>query len=232
MGGETTEMSDDHHARADRGRALGRRLDVPHRPAPQAHLRGRQAQRARRRPDHLRGRGRPGGRAARRVRRRHRSSPASPSSATPPEPPDRSRSRSTCPRASPGWTSPRTRPSPTSRPSAATVEAGADDARPRPCRPGVPTSPTRSTWSRRSPGSSATRTSRACCRTAPSGPRAHPGAVDAPPGRSHAGRRGLRRGAELPVRRGGRPRPARARRRRPPSYDAPAGQPAAAAKSR
>ena len=71
MGGEDTEMSDDHHARADRGRALGRRVDVPHRSPPQAHLRGRQAQRARRRPDHLRGRGRPGRRAAGGVRRRH-----------------------------------------------------------------------------------------------------------------------------------------------------------------
>ena len=118
MGGETTEMSDDHHARADRGRALGRGVDVPHRPAPQAHLRGGQAQRARRRPDHLRGRGRPGGRAARRVRRRHgrarrdRGRGAARAAA-------RSRSRSTCPRGSPAWTSPRTPPSPTSRPSAA-----------------------------------------------------------------------------------------------------------------
>ena len=96
MGGANTEMSRDHHARPDRVRALGRRVDVPHRPAAQAHLRGRQAQRARRRPDHLRGRGRPGGRAARRARRRHRSSPASPSSARLPRRP-RSRSRSTCP---------------------------------------------------------------------------------------------------------------------------------------
>ena len=56
--------------------------------------------------------------------------------------------------------------------------------------------------------------------------RPHAGAVDAPPGRPHAGRRGVRRGAQLPLHRGGRPRPARHRRRRPPSYDAPAGQPA------
>ena len=51
------------------GGALGRRLDVPHRPAPQDHLRGGQAQRARRRPDDLRGCGRPGRRAPRRARR-------------------------------------------------------------------------------------------------------------------------------------------------------------------
>ena len=53
MGGETTEMSGDHDPRAHRGGALGRGVDVPHRHAPQAHLRGRQAQRARRRPDDL-----------------------------------------------------------------------------------------------------------------------------------------------------------------------------------
>ena len=59
------------------------------------------------------------------------------------------------------------------------------------------------------------------------GPRPHPGPVDAPSRRPHAGRRGLRRGAQLPVRRRRRPRPARHRGRRLPSYDAPAGQPAA-----
>ena len=53
MGGETTEMSETTTRRPGRGRALGRGLDVPHRQAAQAHLRGRQAQRARRRPDDL-----------------------------------------------------------------------------------------------------------------------------------------------------------------------------------
>ena len=45
----------DHDPGPGRGGALGRGLDVPHRQAAQAHLRGRQAQRARRRPgDHAR----------------------------------------------------------------------------------------------------------------------------------------------------------------------------------
>ena len=56
------------HLDPRRGGPLGRRVDVPHRPPPQDHLRGGQAQRARRRPDDLRGRGRPRRRAARRAR--------------------------------------------------------------------------------------------------------------------------------------------------------------------
>ena len=94
-------MSETTTPRAGRGRALGRRVDVPHRPAAQADLGGGQAQRARRRPDHLRGSGRPGGRAAREVRRRHRRARrhrrrhASRADR-------RSRSRSTCRRGSPG----------------------------------------------------------------------------------------------------------------------------------
>ena len=62
----------DHHPHRHRGGALGRGVDVPHRQAPQALLRGRQAQRARRRPDPARGRRGPRGRAAHHVRRRHR----------------------------------------------------------------------------------------------------------------------------------------------------------------
>ena len=46
---------------------------------------------------------------------------------------------------------------------------------------------------------------------APSGWRPDRDPVDAPPRRPDDGRRGLRRGAQLPLRRGGRPRPARAR---------------------
>ena len=84
MGGETTEMSRDHHRRPHRGRPLGPGLDLPHRAPPQAALRGGQALRARRRPHHLRGRGRPGRRAAGRATAAARSSRASPWSATPP----------------------------------------------------------------------------------------------------------------------------------------------------
>ena len=71
MGGETTEMS---------GTTTSVLVEAAHWDAvsmfrtgspPQDHLRGRQAQRARRRPDDLRGRGRPCRRAARRARRRH-----------------------------------------------------------------------------------------------------------------------------------------------------------------
>ncbi len=72
MGGETTEMSSTTTRVLVEVGVVGPGVDVPHRPASQDHLRGRQAQRARRRPDHLRGRGRPGGRAADDVRRRHR----------------------------------------------------------------------------------------------------------------------------------------------------------------
>ena len=61
----------DHHEHPGRGGPLGRHLDVPHRQAPQDQLRGRQAQRARRRPGDHPGGGRPGGRAAHDVRRRH-----------------------------------------------------------------------------------------------------------------------------------------------------------------
>ncbi len=65
-------------------------------------------------------------------------------------------------------------------------------------------------------------------RVADGAPRSWPdaGAVDAPPCGSHARGRGVRRGGQLPLRRRGRPRPAGPRPRRPPSYDAPAGQPA------
>ena len=57
-------------------------------------------------------------------------------------------------------------------------------------------------------------------------PRAHPRAAAAPPDRPHPGRRRLRRGDQLPVRRRGRLRPARAARRRPAAAHGPAGQPA------
>ena len=97
---------------------------------------------------------------------------------------------------------------------------------PRSSRRGGPTSPTRTTWSRRSSGSSATTRSRRCCRTAPAGRGLTRDAAAAPPGRPHAGRRRLRRGDQLPVRRAGRLRRARPARRRRPPHGAAARQPA------
>ena len=57
-------------------------------------------------------------------------------------------------------------------------------------------------------------------------PRADPRAAAAPPDRPHPGRRRLRRGDQLPVRRRRGLRPARAARRRPAAPHGPAGQPA------
>ena len=200
MGGETTEMSGDDDDRRDRGGALGPGLDVPHRQAPPADLRGRQAQRARRRPDDLRGRGRPGRRAADDVRRRHGRARASPWSARRP-------SRRAIPLADelPGQVAglpidgddvvvapardrlPR---------STATTTA---DRRPR--RPGGPTSPTPTTWSRRSSGSSATTRCRRCSRSPPAGRGlTREQRLRRRIGRTLAGAR-LRRGGQLPVRR-------------------------------
>ncbi len=72
MGGQTDRAVLDDQPRAHRVGALGRGRHVPHRQAPQDLLRGRQAQRAWRRPGDLRGGRRPGRRAARALRRRHR----------------------------------------------------------------------------------------------------------------------------------------------------------------
>ena len=77
-----------------------------------------------------------------------------------------SRSTRACPRGSPAWTSPRRRRSPTCAPSAASSRSRARRCR-SPRRRGAATSPTPSTWSRRSPGSSATPTSRRCSRPRP-----------------------------------------------------------------
>ncbi len=99
----------DHHRRAGRGRALGPGVDVPHRPPPQAHLRGGQAQRARCRPDDPGGGRRPGRRAARRRTAAAPPTRASPRSASRPRG-ARSPSTSTCPPGSPAWRSPPTRP--------------------------------------------------------------------------------------------------------------------------
>ena len=194
MGGETTEMS------ATTTRVL---VEAAHWDAvsmfrtgtpAQAHLRGRQAQRARRRPDDLRGRGRPGGRAARRRTAAAPSSPASPSSGTPPRAAaDHDRRRPPRPGHRHGHRRRRPR-SPTCAPSAArsprtaatltaTVPPWRPDltdpfdlveevARDRRLRPAC----------------------RRCCRPPPSGRglTREPGA--APPGRPHPRRRRVRRG--------------------------------------
>ena len=151
MGGETTEMS------ATTTRVLVEAAhwdavsDVPHRQAAQAHLRGRQAQRARRRPGDHPGRGRPGGRAARPVRRRHRRARR-----------DRRR-RAAGPAAISMASDLPARISGIDIAADTTVanleKVGCLVGRHRrstPRRPGAPTSPTPTTSSRRSSGSSAT----------------------------------------------------------------------------
>ena len=215
MGGETTEMSETTTHVAHRGGALGRGLDVPHRQAAQAHLRGRQAQRARRRPDDL-PRPRPTGWSS-----------CSPSYGGGTVEPgvtvvgDAARAaadhdrRSTCPRGSPAWTSTRRPRSPhlrggrlrgrRRRPTASTVTAAALAPRPhRPLRPGRGGRPDRrlrpgpvGAARRRRPGRGLTRAQRLRRRV----------------GRTLAGA-GLRRGGQLPVRRRRRPRRARAAGRR------------------
>ena len=110
MGGETTEMSETTTRVLVEAAHWDAGLDVPHRQAAQAHLRGRQAQRARRRPGHHPGRRRPGGRAARRARRRHRRARRD-RRRRGPGPRRRSRCPPTCPPGSPAWRSRTTSPS-------------------------------------------------------------------------------------------------------------------------
>ena len=102
MGGAATEISDDHHPGAGRGRPLGRRRRCSA-PARRHKLTSEAGKRNERGvdPTVTRGRGRPRGRAARRARRRHRRARASPWSARAAGRPHR-RSPPTCPRASPG----------------------------------------------------------------------------------------------------------------------------------
>ena len=188
----------DHDAGAGRGGALGRRLDVPHRQAAQAHLRGRQAQRARRRPGDHPGRGRPGGRAARRRTAAAPPSPASPSSARRrTAAADRDRLRPAGPDHRHGH--PRRHHGRQPRGGRLRGRATATRYRHpaalaprphRPLRPGRGGRPDR----RLRPGAVG---------AAPRGrrPRADPRAAAAPPDRPHPGRRRLRRGDQLPVRR-------------------------------
>ncbi len=200
MGGETTEMSEtttDVLVEAAHWDAVSMFRTGQ---AAQDHLRGRQAQRARRRPDDHRGRGRPGGRAADDVRRRHRrpgrdrrrraarAAAGSPSAYDLPGPGDRHGHRRGDDGRRPrgrrlrGWSEAR---------HDADRDAAAVAARPhRPLRPGRGGRPDR----RLRPGAvgAAARGGRA---------RPDPRAAAAPPGRPHAGRRRLRRGDQLPVRR-------------------------------
>ncbi len=155
----------DHHGRG-RGGPLGPGLDVPHRQAPQAHLRGRQAQRARRRPDHLRGRGRPGGRAADDVRRRH-GRPGRHRGRHP----ARARGRSRWPRALPGRVAGLAIEGDQRASSACTAigceVAGRRRAHRHPAAVATRPATTPTTSSRRSSGSSATTRCRRCCRPRP-----------------------------------------------------------------
>ena len=91
------DVRDHHHGRSW-SRPTGTRSSMFRTGKPaQAHLRGRQAQRARRRPHHLRGRRRPRRRAAGRATAAPPPSPGSPSSAPPPASRDHRAAPPTCP---------------------------------------------------------------------------------------------------------------------------------------
>ena len=154
----------DHHAGAGRGRALGRDLDVPHRQAAQAHLRGRQAQRARRRPGRS-PRPRPTGwSSSSRRTAAARPTPASRSSAGAGAADDRDGRRP----ARPDHRHGDRRRDDGRQPRGGRLRGRQRTPRsPRPRRRGAPTSTTPTTWSRRSPGSSATTRCRPCCRARP-----------------------------------------------------------------
>ena len=156
------DLRGDDHGRG-RGGALGPGLDVPHRQAPQAHLRGRQAQRARRRPDHLRGRRRPRRRAADDLRRRHgRAGRHRRRHARPAARRDRALATALAGQVAGLPIDGRTGARRTDRDRCFRSPATTSSRSPR--RRGGPTSPTPTTWSRRSSGSSATTRCRRCCR--------------------------------------------------------------------
>ena len=208
-------MTAGHHRGRHRGRALRRDLHRPHRPPPQAGLRGVQALRARRRPA-----GRRRCRAAHRrpagpPRGRHAPRPASPRSSPRPHRAP-SRCRPTTPTGSPVSTYGRETvvrrlqqvgcdvygqdelivTVPSWRPDLAEPNDLAEEVIRLEGYENLPVHP-----------------AEAALR-----PRAHRPPAAAPPRRPGAGRRRLRRGAELPVHRRRRPRPARpgAGRRPPP----------------
>ena len=198
-----------------RGRALrpGHRSSATEQPA-QAALRGVQAVRARRRPDAAAGRGRPGRRAARRARRRRRAEPGRHAwSATPPARAGRSRSPPTCRRGSAGIDidaatdrapprGGRLRRSPVDGDRLTAIVAAVAPRPHRPLRPRRGGRPDR----RLRPGAlgAAARAGR---------PRADPRRSSCGAGSGAAGRRRVRRGRQLPVRRRDRLRRARPRRR-------------------
>ncbi len=177
-------------------------------------VRGLQALRARRRHRAPAARGSARRRAPRRARRWHDRARSSPSSAARRHS-RRSRSAtSTCPRGSPASTSTPRPPSQPSRRNGCTVELDhghADghpaDVAPRPHRP----------LRHRRGGAALRRVRQGAVRPAARPRRAwpHSRAAAAAPRRAGAGRCGLRRGQDVPVRRAGRLRPARSRRRRP-----------------
>ena len=203
-------------------------LDVPHRQAPQADLRGRQAQRARRRPDDL---PRPRPTASSSCSTTYGGGTVAPGVTvvgTPAGAARRSRSPTTCPARIAGTADRRGdhgrrrsravgcdgRPATTTL----TVDPAAVAPRPR---------PTPTTWSRRSSGSSATTRCRRCCPTPPAGRGlTREQRLRRRIGRTLAGA-GLRRGGELPVRRRRRPStPLGLPGRRPAPARRPARQPA------
>ena len=170
---------------------------------------------------------RPGRRAARRARRRHRRAGrdrgrrAAGRAA-------RSRSPSTCPARIAGIAiaarddgrqpaRPSAATSPRPAPTCSTVTAAAVAAR---------TSPTRTTWSRRSSGIVGYDQVPVGAAAGARRPRADPRASGCAAGSAARWPARLRRGAELPVRRRRRPRRARPARRRPAPHRAAAGQPA------
>ena len=201
MGGETTEMSATHDTRAGRGRALGRRrrcsapasaTSSPPRPASATSVASTRSS--------AQAAAAPGRRAARGVRRRHdrarrdrrrrRRRRAA-----------RSRSRSTCPHGSPAWTSP-------SHTTVANLEAvgcavSADGGHARRDVPRLAPRPQRPLRPRRGgrPDRRLRPRARRCCPTRPPGRGlTREQRLRRRVGRTLAGA-GLRRGAQLPVRR-------------------------------
>ena len=224
MGGETTEMSATHDPRPGRGGPLGRHLDVPHRPAAQDHLRGRQAQRARRRRRPS-ARPRPTGWSS--CSTTHGGGQADPGVTvvgTPPAMPvDHRRRRPRRPRLGARHQRGAGRRGACAPSAARSPAPGTLEVTPPPWRPDL-TDPQDTTEEViRLVGYD---TIPSVLPQAPGRSRPDPPPAAAPPDRSHHGRRRVRRGGHLPVRRRGRPRRPRAAGRRRAADDAAALQPA------